>query len=170
MRFVGLLAERSVDHQQALAAELGAVGEVPGLEGVQLRIGHLRRVGRSSQEDQGENVERVGDVRIARHGTSVPRAQAPMSSVATSSIGCTERSPLRTGRDLGPAAGQGARRDGDDGGHAQQLGIGQLHAGRLVAVVVQHVDAGIGQALVEPFGRLATAGSFPAPSATSWTA
>ena len=55
---------------------------------------------------------------------------------------------------LGAARRQRARRDGDDARHAEQLGVGQLHPRRLVAIVVEDLDAGIGQALVEALGRL----------------
>ena len=94
-----------------------------------------------------------------------------VSSASTSSSGSDRALAGGALGDLGAAGREGARRDGHDQRHAQQLGVGELHAGRLVAVVVQHLDAGVGQALVEAVGRLAARPDrCAAPSATSWAA
>ena len=71
---VGLLTERSVGDQDALSAQLGAVREMPGLEGIELVIRHVRRVGWAAQQDERIDVERVRDVRVARHGATGYRA------------------------------------------------------------------------------------------------
>ena len=63
--------------------------------------------------------------------------------------------PGRAIGDLDAAGRQRPRADGDDGRHAEQLGVGELHARRFVAVVVQDGHARIGQAPVERVGGVA---------------
>jgi hypothetical protein len=45
---------------------------MPGLEGVELLIGHLRGIRRAAQEDERVGVELVGDVRVAGHQLRTP--------------------------------------------------------------------------------------------------
>ena len=107
-------------------------------------------------------VERLGDEARRRRERS-----CALSSATRLVDRLTERSPdARSVTSTPPAASdRGLTRD--DGRHAEQLGIGELHARRLVAVVVQDRYAGIGQAPVErlPPPR-ATAASRLAPIAT----
>ena len=57
---------------------------------------------------------------------------------------------LRRGGELDLAGGEAARADGDAPGQADQIDVGELGAGALVAVVIERVDAGGGQRGVEP--------------------
>jgi hypothetical protein len=57
-----------------LPTQLGAVREMPSLEGIELVIRHVRRVGWAAQQDERKDIERVRDVRVARHGATGYRA------------------------------------------------------------------------------------------------
>ena len=64
-RHVRLFVKRAIRSQDTLATELRAVGQVLSLKHVQLLVGELWRVGRPAQEHDCEDVECVGDVRVA---------------------------------------------------------------------------------------------------------
>ena len=77
VRRVGLLVERPVDDNHALPPQLAAVGEVACLQFVELVVGHLRRIGRTPQDDDRVDVERVGDVGFVWHGVANDSAAGP---------------------------------------------------------------------------------------------
>ena len=68
---VGLLTERTIDDEDALAVQLGAIGEVASLERIERLIGHLRSVRGAPQQHHREYVEGVRDIGVAYHRPTV---------------------------------------------------------------------------------------------------